>query len=136
MSKRIAETAKPMMCGEALVNKIIIEPIMPTKEAVPNLPVAHVASRSVKKTAKSQKIGSPNHAKPKGPNVKFRVAHRAQKTPINAMSTVAKYGLPIVKPIYSNTFLKNSNTTLIKTFPNPANSIKTFAIKKQTITTL
>ena len=45
-----------MMCGEALTKKVIIEPIMPTKEAVPNLPVAHVASRSVKKTAKSQKI--------------------------------------------------------------------------------
>ncbi len=36
------------------ISKTIIEPIMPTMEVVPNLPVAQLTSKSVKNTAKSQ----------------------------------------------------------------------------------
>ncbi|MDH5459446.1 MAG: hypothetical protein OEW71_00210 [Candidatus Bathyarchaeota archaeon] len=87
----MAEAAKPIICGEALINRVIIESIIPTKEAVPNFSVAHVTSKSVKKTAKSQNIGSVNQAKPNGPNVKLSATHKAQKTLIKAMSTALKY---------------------------------------------
>jgi len=63
---------------------------MPTSEAVPNLPVAQVVSKSVKKTAKSQSIGSLNQTKPKGPKVKFRITHRAEKIPTNVISMVVR----------------------------------------------
>jgi hypothetical protein len=97
MSKNIAEAAKPMMCGEALIKRIITEPIMPTNDAVPNLLVNHVTSMSVKKTAKSQKTGSPNQIKPNCPNVKFKAAHKAQNMLTDAMSTVLRYDLRFIK---------------------------------------
>jgi hypothetical protein len=90
MSNSIADEAKPIMWGEGLIIRTIIEPITPTMEAVPNLPVAQTTSNSVRKTAKSQNIGRLNKLKPKGPNVRLRTTHNAQKTLIKAMSTVVK----------------------------------------------
>ena len=87
------------MWNDGLSIKTIIEPMILTREAVPNLPVAHVTSKSVKKTEKSQNIGSPKpkyeavSRKPKGPNVKLRLVHKAQKTLTKARSRAVKYFL-------------------------------------------
>jgi hypothetical protein len=70
---------------------VMTEPTMPTIEATPNLPVAHVDNVNVKNAAKSQKTGSPNQTKPRRPTVTLNIAQSALKTPAKAMSIALKY---------------------------------------------
>jgi hypothetical protein len=89
--------------------------MIPTVEAVPDLPVTQATSRSVKKAAKSWSTGRWSRLKLNGPNVKFRTAQRAQKTPISAMSAASKYVLALIFPL-SNTFSRKGNTGFHKNF--------------------
>lgn len=95
-SKSSEAAAKPMTGSGPPASKTMIEPIMPTMDVGPYLPVDHVTSRSVRKIMALCIIGSPVNRKPSGATVRFKAIQKALKKLINAKSNVDKYLLLLI----------------------------------------